>query len=97
MGHVRVRLERAESLVETKSMEDFGVLGGRYCALRHSFVLLRIRVHADTEEIVRKASINVFGSIDRDRGSSSLPGWIHETALPLMNARVPVQGMGPRA
>lgn len=71
-------------------MEDFEPLYERYWRLRQSFVHLRIRVQADTEEIVQEASIGAFRPVDRDCGSSSLPCWNHAIADPVMIDHAPL-------
>lgn len=51
----------------------------------YSFVYLRVRNHADTEEIVQEIFTVVFRSIEAFRGQSSLLSWIYGIAKNTVN------------
>jgi RNA polymerase sigma-70 factor (ECF subfamily) len=56
---------------------DFTLLYERYYQRVYNFAYLRLKNHADTEEVVQEAFTAVFRSIDRFEGKSSVISWIY--------------------
>ena len=80
-----------EELVEgvRRSNEaDFKILYERYYQRIYNFSYLRLRNHADTEEVVQEAFTAVFRSIDAFRGTSSLVSWIYGIAKNTVNNHI---------
>jgi len=80
-----------EQLVEgiKKSNEgDFTLLYERYYQRIYNFSYLRLRNHADTEEVVQEAFTAVFCSIDAFQGKSSLRSWIYGIAKNTVNNHI---------
>ena len=77
-----------EKLVEGIRKSDegaFAVLYERYYQRVYNFAYLRLRNHADTEEVVQEAFTAVFRSMDRYRGKSSVISWIYGIAKNQVN------------
>jgi len=66
----------------------FDLLYERYAQRVYLFGLLRLRDHAEAEEIVQETFTAVFRSIDSFRGESSLAAWIYGIARNTVNNRV---------
>jgi RNA polymerase sigma-70 factor (ECF subfamily) len=80
-----------EQLVEgiRRSNEgDFTLLYERYYQRVYNFSYLRLRNHADTEEVVQETFTAVFFSIDAFRGKSSLRSWIYGIAKNTVNNHI---------
>ena len=80
-----------EQLVEgiKKSSEsDFALLYERYYQRIYNFSYLRLRNHADTEEVVQETFTAVFCSIDAFQGKSSLRSWIYGIAKNTVNNHI---------
>jgi len=80
-----------EQLVEgiKKSNEgDFTLLYERYYQRIYNFSYLRLRNHADTEEVVQETFTAVFCSIDAFEGKSSLRSWIYGIAKNTVNNHI---------
>ena len=80
-----------EQLVEgiRRSNEgDFTVLYERYYRRIYNFSYLRLRNHADTEEVVQETFTAVFRSIDAFQGKSSLVSWIYGIAKNTVNNHI---------
>jgi RNA polymerase sigma-70 factor (ECF subfamily) len=80
-----------EELVEgirRSSEADFAVLYERYYQRIYNFSYLRLRNHADTEEVVQEAFTAVFRSIEAFRGQSSLLSWIYGIAKNTVNNHI---------
>ena len=58
----------------------FGELYRRYFQRIYNFVYVRMRNHAETEEVVQETFLAVFRSFDNYRGQSSLLSWIYGIA-----------------
>ncbi len=90
-----VRADRQEP-TDTKLIEgirasneaDFNLLYERYFPRVYSFAFLRLRNHADTEEVVQDIFTAVFRSIDAYRGQSSLLAWIYGIAKNSVNNHI---------
>ena len=63
--------------IQTGDEASFGIFYDRYFARVYHFVNLRLRNHADSEEVVQEVFINVVSSIDSFRGESALSSWIY--------------------
>jgi RNA polymerase sigma-70 factor (ECF subfamily) len=59
------------------SEADFNRLYERYFQRVYTFAYIRVRNHADAEEIAQEAFTAVFRSIDGYRGQSSLLSWLY--------------------
>lgn len=66
----------------------FNLLYERYFQRIYSFVYLRLRNRADTEEVVQDIFTAVFRSIDAYRGRSSLLAWIYGVAKNTVNNHI---------
>jgi RNA polymerase sigma-70 factor (ECF subfamily) len=80
-----------EALVEAiRNAEEraFGLLYERYFQRVYRFSFLRLRNHADTEEVVQETFTAVFRSINAYRGESSLVSWIYGIARNTVNNRL---------
>jgi RNA polymerase sigma-70 factor (ECF subfamily) len=66
----------------------FSVLYERYFQRVYTFSFLRLRNHADTEEVVQETFTSVFRSIDAYRGESPLVSWIYGIARNTVNNRL---------
>jgi RNA polymerase sigma-70 factor (ECF subfamily) len=62
------------------SEPHFNELYQRYFQRVYNFTFLRVRNHADAEEIVQETFTVVFRSVDAFRGQSSLLSWIYGIA-----------------
>lgn len=71
--------------VREARQDSFNLLYDRYFQRIYSFVYLRVRNHADTEEIVQETFTAVFRSIEAFRGQSSLVSWIYGIAKNTVN------------
>lgn len=65
--------------------DAFNQLYDRYFQRIYSFVYLRVRNHADSEEIVQETFTAVFRSIEAFRGQSTLLSWIYGIAKNTVN------------
>jgi RNA polymerase sigma-70 factor (ECF subfamily) len=63
----------------------FNRLYERYFQRVYNFTYVRVRNHADTEEIVQETFTAVFRSIEAFRGQSSLLSWIYGIAKNTVN------------
>jgi RNA polymerase sigma-70 factor (ECF subfamily) len=63
----------------------FGLLYERYFQRVYTFSFLRLRNHADTEEVVQETFTSVFRSINAYRGESPLVSWIYGIARNTVN------------
>ena len=66
----------------------FRLLYERYFQRVYAFSFLRLRNHADTEEVVQEIFTSVFRSIGGYRGDSSLASWIYGIARNTVNNRL---------
>jgi RNA polymerase sigma-70 factor (ECF subfamily) len=66
----------------------FNELYQRYFQRVYNFTFLRVRHHADAEEIVQETFTAVFKSIEAFRGQSSLLSWIYGIAKNTVNNHV---------
>ena len=64
---------------------QFNELYRRYFQRVYNFTFLRVRNHADAEEIVQETFTAVFRSIEAFRGQSSLLSWIYGIAKNTVN------------
>jgi RNA polymerase sigma-70 factor (ECF subfamily) len=71
--------------IKEGSEAHFNELYQRYFQRVYNFTFLRVRNHADTEEIVQETFTAVFRSIDAFRGQSSLLSWIYGIAKNTVN------------
>jgi len=81
-------LESDLELVEGIRKADesaFNRLYERYFQRVYNFTYVRVRNHADTEEIVQETFTAVFRSIEAFRGQSSLLSWIYGIAKNTVN------------
>jgi RNA polymerase sigma-70 factor (ECF subfamily) len=62
------------------SEPDFNLIYDRYFQRIYSFIYLRIRNHADSEELTQETFTAVFRSIDGYSGRSTPLGWIYGIA-----------------
>lgn len=67
------------------SQGDFNRLYERYFQRVYTFAYVRVRNHADAEEIVQETFTAVFRSIDGYRGQSSLLSWLYGIAKNTVN------------
>lgn len=67
---------------------DFNKLYERYFQRVYSYVYLRVRNHADAEEVVQEVFTATFRSIDAYRGRSSLLSWIYGIAKNTVNNHI---------
>jgi RNA polymerase sigma-70 factor (ECF subfamily) len=67
------------------SEEDFHRLYERYFHRVYTFAYVRVRNHADAEEIAQETFTAVFRSIDAYRGQSSLISWLYGIAKNTVN------------
>ena len=80
-----------EQLVEgirQSNEEDFTLLYERYYQRLYNFSYLRLRNHADSEEVVQETFTAVFCSIDAFRGKSSFRSWIYGIAKNTVNNHI---------
>ncbi len=66
--------------VRRGSQSDFDTLYRRYFQRVYNFTYLRLRNHADTEEVVQETFTAVFRSVGAFEGKSSLLSWIYGIA-----------------
>jgi RNA polymerase sigma-70 factor (ECF subfamily) len=71
--------------IRSSSQEDFGVLYDRYFQRVYSYAYMRLRNHADAEEVAQETFTAVFRSIEAYRGQSSLLSWIYGIAKNTVN------------
>lgn len=71
--------------IRTGSEPHFNELYRRYFQRVYNFTFLRVRHHADAEEIVQETFTAVFRSMDAFRGQSSLLSWIYGIAKNTVN------------
>ncbi len=71
--------------VRSGDQAQFNELYQRYFQRVYNFTFLRVRNHADTEEIVQETFTAVFRSIEAFRGQSSLLSWIYGIAKNTVN------------
>jgi len=64
---------------------DFTLLYERYYQRVYNFAYLRLKNHADTEEVVQETFTAVFRSIDAFQGKSSIISWIYGIAKNTVN------------
>jgi RNA polymerase sigma-70 factor (ECF subfamily) len=64
---------------------DFTLLYERYYQRVYNFSYLRLRNHADTEEVVQETFTAVFRSIDAYQGKSTVISWIYGIAKNTVN------------
>jgi RNA polymerase sigma-70 factor (ECF subfamily) len=74
--------------VREGSEGHFNELYQRYFQRVYNFTFLRVRNHADTEEIVQETFTAVFRSMDAFRGQSSLLSWIYGIAKNTVNNHI---------
>jgi RNA polymerase sigma-70 factor, ECF subfamily len=67
------------------SQADFNRLYERYFQRVYTFAYIRVRNHADAEEIAQETFTAVFRSIDAYRGRSSLLSWLYGIAKNTVN------------
>jgi RNA polymerase sigma-70 factor (ECF subfamily) len=80
-----------EQLVEgirQSSEDDFTLLYERYYQRIYNFSYLRLRNHADTEEVVQETFTAAFCSIDAFQAKSSLRSWIYGIAKNTVNNHI---------
>lgn len=66
--------------IREQSEPHFAALYDRYFRRIYNFVYVRIRNHAEAEEVVQETFLAVFRSFERYRGQSSLLSWIYGIA-----------------
>ena len=71
--------------VRAGSEPHFNELYQRYFQRVYNFTFLRVRNHADAEEIVQETFTAVFRSMDAFRGQSSLLSWVYGIAKNTVN------------
>lgn len=71
--------------IRSGSELHFNELYRRYFQRIYNFTYVRIRNHADTEELVQEAFTAVYGSIANYRGRSSLLAWVYGIAKNTVN------------
>jgi len=71
--------------IRASSDAHFNELYDRYFQRIYGFVYVRMRNHADTEEVVQETFTAVFRVIESYRGQSSLLSWIYGIAKNLVN------------
>lgn len=64
---------------------DFTALYERYYQRVYNFSYIRLRNHADTEEVVQETFTAVFRSVDSFQGKSSVLSWIYGIAKNTVN------------
>jgi RNA polymerase sigma-70 factor (ECF subfamily) len=74
--------------IKAGSEAHFNELYQRYFQRVYNFTFLRVRNHADTEEIVQETFTAVFRSVDAFRGQSSLLSWIYGIAKNTLNNQI---------
>jgi len=74
--------------VRTGSEAHFNELYQRYFQRVYNFTFLRVRNHADAEEIVQETFTAVFRSMDAFRGQSSLLSWVYGIAKNTVNNHI---------
>jgi RNA polymerase sigma-70 factor (ECF subfamily) len=74
--------------IRASNEADFNRLYERYFPRVYSFVYLRLRNRADTEEVVQDIFTAVFRSIDAYRGQSSLLAWVYGIAKNSVNNHI---------
>jgi len=67
------------------SQADFNRLYERYFQRVYTFAYIRVRNHADAEEIAQETFTAVFRSIEAYRGQSSLLSWLYGIAKNTVN------------
>jgi len=67
---------------------DFTILYERYYQRVYNFSYLRLRNHADTEEVVQETFTSVFRSIHAFHGRSSVLSWIYGIARNTVNNHI---------
>lgn len=72
--------EELLAAVRGGSQADFNTLYQRYFQRVYNFTYLRLRNHADTEEVVQETFTAVFRSVGAFEGKSSLLSWIYGIA-----------------
>ncbi len=80
-----------EQLVEgirQSNEDDFTLLYERYYQRIYNFSYLRLRNHADTEEVVQETFTAVFRSINAFQGRSSIRSWIYGIAKNTVNNHI---------
>lgn len=80
-------IDDRELLEELKrgSQSAFETLYQRYFQRIYNFVYLRLRNHADSEEVVQETFTAVFRCIESYRGKSTLSSWIYGIAKNTVN------------
>ena len=71
--------------LQAGSERSFSELYDRYFKRIYSFVYIRMRNHADAEEVVQETFMVVFRSIESYRGTASLLSWIYGIAKNTLN------------
>jgi len=71
--------------VRNGSQADFNRLYERYFQRVYTFAYVRVRNHADAEEIAQETFTAVFRSIEGYRGQSSLLSWLYGIAKNTVN------------
>jgi RNA polymerase sigma-70 factor (ECF subfamily) len=66
--------------IRLDSERHFAELYNRYFQRIYNFVYVRMRNHAETEEVVQETFLAVFRSFENYRGQSSLLSWIYGIA-----------------
>jgi RNA polymerase sigma-70 factor (ECF subfamily) len=66
--------------IRAESESHFAELYNRYFQRIYNFAYVRMRNHAEAEEVVQETFLAVFRSFDRYRGQSSLLSWIYGIA-----------------
>jgi RNA polymerase sigma-70 factor (ECF subfamily) len=66
--------------IRLQSEPHFAELYERYFQRIYNFVFVRMRNHAETEEVVQETFLAVFRSFENYRGQSSLLSWIYGIA-----------------
>lgn len=66
--------------IRLQSEEHFAELYNRYFQRIYNFVYVRMRNHAEAEEVVQETFLAVFRSFENYRGQSSLLSWIYGIA-----------------
>jgi len=74
--------------VRAGSEAHFNELYQRYFQRVYNFTFLRVRNHADAEEIVQETFTAVFRSMDAFRGQSSLLSWVYGIAKNTVNNHI---------
>jgi RNA polymerase sigma-70 factor (ECF subfamily) len=74
--------------IRNSSEGDFTLLYERYYRRVYNFSYLRLKNHADTEEVVQETFTAVFRSIDAYQGKSSVISWIYGIAKNTVNSSI---------